>query len=430
LLLRAREAAVTVLLGFFTLSRICAQQGSADPEFAKVPFDQWLAGAGQAQIKWTVRMLPAALSSFQRLLAGIEVTVDGAELARRRGEGELLIFVQLNDETGAAWQDHGSIDLEKVEEGLKASNVVYTETAFVLPGDYLVSIAIFDTATGEYSVRKDKLHVAPLKNDPLPQSWRDLPRVEFRPPVEPPDSWFLPAVTGRLHLPLAAKRPIHIDVLLNLTPSEQMSGSVPTRDRNLSALLPALKTIAQIDTTHVSIDVALLDLSRRRVIFHQEQARELDWEAMKSALEEADPGTIDVKSLADRRHNAGFFVTEVARRIDPVQRTAARVVIVLSSPVAFESGEDLRPIQIKAAPDCRIFYFRFHTGRPRFVYAPPTSSGRHRRPDATIAMGGGPEPPDQLAGTLKPLAPRLFDVERPEDFRKALASMLADIARM
>ena len=350
-----------MLLGVSAVSRILAQRGSADPEFAKVPFEQWLSGAGQAQIKWTARILPATLSSFQRLLAGIEVRVDGAELARRRGEGQLMIFVQLSDETGAAWQDHGTIDLEKVEAGLKSSDVLYTESAFVLPGDYRVAIAIFDTATGEHSVRKDKLHVAPLKNDPLPQAWRDLPPVEFRPAAEPPDSWFLPTLTGRLYLPLEVKRPIRIDVFVNLTPSERVSGSLRARDRNLGALLPALKTISQIDSTNASLNVTLLDLSRRRVIFHQEQVRELDWPAMKTSIEEADPGTIDVKSLADRRHNAEFFVTEVSRRIDPRQSTPpARVVIVLSSPVAFEPGEDLRPIQIAPAPDCRVFYFRFH----------------------------------------------------------------------
>jgi hypothetical protein len=427
-----RRIALVVLLGVSTVSRILAQQGSADPEFAKVPFQQWLTGAGQAQIKWTVRMLPAALSSFQRLQAGIEVRVDGVELARRRGEGQLKIFVQLNDESGAAWQDHGTIDLEKVEEGLKSSDVLYTESAFVLPGDYRVSIAIFDTATREHSVRKDKLHVPALKNDPLPQAWRDLPRVEFRPPVEPPDSWFLPTVTGRLHLPVEAKEPIRIDVVVNLTPSERASGSLRARDRNLGALLPALKTISRIDSVNASLHVALLDLWRRRVIFHQEQAKELDWPAMKDSLEESDPGTIDVKSLADRRHKARFFVTEVSRRIDPSQSTPpARVVIVLSSRVAFEPGEDLRPIQLTPVPDCRVFYFRFHGAHPRLVYVPPGPGGRSRRPDASIPMEAPrPEEPDQLAPTLKPLAPRVYDVYQPEQFRKALATMLAEIARM
>jgi hypothetical protein len=39
-------------------------------------------------------------------------------------------------------------------------------------------------------------------------------------------------------------------------------------------------------------------------------------------------------------------------------------------------------------------------------------------------------PIDQLEPTLKPLAPRLFDVETPEDFRKALAAILTEIAKL
>jgi hypothetical protein len=35
---------------------------------------------------------------------------------------------------------------------------------------------------------------------------------------------------------------------------------------------------------------------------------------------------------------------------------------------------------------------------------------------------------DQLESTLKPLAPRLFDVDTPEQFRKALATVLAEIS--
>ena len=37
---------------------------------------------------------------------------------------------------------------------------------------------------------------------------------------------------------------------------------------------------------------------------------------------------------------------------------------------------------------------------------------------------------DQLEHTLKPVAPRVFDVKSPEDFRKALADILAEISKL
>jgi len=45
-------------------------------------------------------------------------------------------------------------------------------------------------------------------------------------------------------------------------------------------------------------------------------------------------------------------------------------------------------------------------------------------------MGGRSEREgdDSLEGTLKPLAPHLFDLRSPEEFRRALAAMLEEIA--
>jgi hypothetical protein len=37
---------------------------------------------------------------------------------------------------------------------------------------------------------------------------------------------------------------------------------------------------------------------------------------------------------------------------------------------------------------------------------------------------------DQLEPLLKPLEPRLFEVATPEQFRKALAAILAEIAKL
>ena len=142
----------------------------------------------------------------QRLLARVQIQLDGAEGAKRRGEGQLIFYFQLTDAMGRLYQDHTSYDLEKVEAGLRASDLVCTESAFVLPGDYSVAIAIYDTATREHAVKKDKLRVVPLKTDPLPDLWRDLPAAEFVEPSEPPDHWFLPKERAKLHLPVATRR--------------------------------------------------------------------------------------------------------------------------------------------------------------------------------------------------------------------------------
>ena len=431
-ILAARTAAVVLLL-VVGASHGFTQRGSLDPAFTKVPFDQWLQGGDEGQIRWTAHVVHAQLSIHQRLMARVVVQMDGAELAKRRGKGQLVIFVRLNDGEDRPYEDHGVIDLEKLEDGIRNQNVTYVASAFVLPGDYRVAIALFDTATREHSVKQEKLHVPALKNDPLPEAWRDLPPVELIPHADPPDSWYLPTVAGRLNLPAGTRRPVRIAVMVNVTPSEHLTHSQQVPERNLGALLPALKVISQMAPRNGSLSVAVLDLARRRVTFHQEDMTNLDWQALKDSLKEADAGTIDVKSLEDRHRKAEFFEAEISRRIAsaakaPGAESPACVLMVLSNPVEFEWGEKLEPIRIAPELACRVFYFRYHPPMVApAVPVPALARGRRQRP--------GLPPPgiresqiDQLEPTLKPLAPQVFDIETPEQFRKALATTLAGIS--
>ncbi len=378
---------LALLLSVAALSPLPADEGARDPEFEKVPFAEWFSHGPQTPLKWSERVLPVILSVHQRLLARVQIQLDGAEGAKRRGEGELIFYFQLTDASGRVYQDHTTYDLEKVEAGLKAQDVVCTESAFVLPGDYTVSVAIYDTATKEHAVKKDKLHVAPLKIEILPDAWRDLPAVEYIEPSESPDHWFLPKELGSLHLPLTARRPLRVEVLANLTPSELTGPSYGLQDRNLKlSLSGSLKVISQIRTPpNVSMDVSLLDLSRRRTVFHQDHVHELDWEKIKSSLSDATSASIDVKSLADRRHNAAFLVSEVTRRNTPAE-AATRAVIVLSGPMVFDAEQDLQGIELKPSPDTRVFYIRLQiaAGQRQFVPGPGRRRGIGFPPRATM----------------------------------------------
>jgi hypothetical protein len=105
---------------------------------------------------------------------------------------------------------------------------------------------------------------------------------------------------------------------------------------------------------------------------------------------------------------------------------------VLTKSVAFEAGEDLAPISLESLPACRVFYIRYHIPAP---FVPPF---HHQMGDHQMGRGGGrnshmdiPMNPhlrprdvtDQLAATLKPLNPRVFDVQTPEQMMKALAEI-------
>ena len=209
------------------------------------------------------------------------------------------------------------------------------------------------------------------------------------------------------------------------------------QDRILSGLIPMLKILAQASGPDAPVSVEALDLSRRRVTFHQDEVHSFDWAAMRQTLQEKATGAIDLKSLEDRQHNAAFFVQEVAHKIGPPPSHPPPVIIVLSSAVSFVSKEDLHPISVDAPPGSRVFYLRYHAPSERKNPAmmnpyenerPIGGFGRRRGP----LQGPGPVNPqlDQLANTLKPLSPHIFNIDTPEDFRKALATMLEEVARL
>ncbi len=413
------------------LTTALAAEPGRDPEFARVPFDEWVAQGKPGPFKWSFHVSKPQLSVHQRMFASTEVLIDGIELAKRRGQGKFVIFVQIKDANDKIYQDHGDIDLEKVEEAVKSSNITFTDSAFYLPGEYRVEVAIYCAATKEFGVRKTTLHVAaPLGDIALVNSWRDLPPVEIRPVAEPPDSWFLPSIKGRVHFTATPKTPLLIDLVANITPSEHESGSLHIQDRNLSFLIPALKVLAHSEYGRASVNTSLVDLVRQKVTFLQEKVTKLDWLGMRSALASADPGIIDVKTLEKQQQKVRFFLREINKRVG--EKPSSRVLVILSSAVTFGRGEEMEPLHLETPTDCRVYYIRYQAEGARLLYGPQPPMGRRRR--GGPIGGGGPTlispEADQLAPMLKALSPKIFDVKSAADLRKAIGTIMTDISGM
>jgi hypothetical protein len=215
---------------------------------------------------------------------------------------------------------------------------------------------------------------------------------------------------------------VDVNLLVNLTPAERLSASSRVQNRNLGALLPSTRVLSEVEWLNAKFSIDLLDLARRHVAFHQDDMQLLDWPSARGALTEVNPGIIDVKSLADRRFNAEFFLNQVARKVQaPLAEGTARVVIILSASVFFEPGVEMHPIAIAARPGVTVFYIRYQPQPPTHPLLPDVLPPQ--RPF-------GPPVFDQLEPLLKPLAPRLFEVATPREFRRSLAAVLAGIAKL
>jgi hypothetical protein len=416
------------------------QQGLPDSAFGRVPFEQWLRGGGEARIKWSTGILPGRLSTHQRLTVLFSIGVDGTEFVKRTG---MVVFLEIRDHDDRVFRTHRVLRFPELKKPSDLATVNFDQSAFITPGDYQVTAAVYDPDSKEHALKRTRLHVPEIGRDPLPGSARDLPEVEFLVSSDSPDAWYRPEITSRLHLPVESPSPVRIEVVVNESPTE-LATRRRTRvsTRNMSALIPALKVLSQMNIRNGSMNVTLLDLERRKVSFTQEEAAKLDWQRLKGALLDNDPNQIDVHALENHEQNAQFFVSEIRKRLEttesngdvPLGLTAdpTRILIVLSGPMAFPKGQDLRPIEAAPEPGVRVFYIRYYSPtRPDFQGGGP-QDGLHPRfrlpPTPAPVRTAATE--DSLERTLKPLAPRLFNVTTPIEFRAALAAIITEISQL
>jgi hypothetical protein len=405
------------------------QEGVPDPVFQKVPFDEWLKGGEDARIRFTMKVMPARLSVHQRMAVMVGVEVDGSEFVKRPKSGQVVVFLEIRDRDGRVYRTHRPLTFDDSQKTSNLAAIHFEQSTFMTPGEYHVAVAVYDILSKEHSLKRTKLHVPEVAHDPLPGVWRDIPAVEFVPVADPLEHWYLPEITSRLYLPVANEKAVRIEVVVNESPTEtamRRTGRVSTR--NMGNLVPALKVISQMQVQNGSLNVTLLDLERRKVSFSQEEVKTLDWERLKAALVENDPNTIDVHALENHEQNAQFFVSEIRKRLE-IETGATRVLIVLSGPMAFSKGQDLRPIEAAPEPGSRVFYIRYNPPQPPILPGMMGPGGRSTRPPMTIPPRGV-STDDSLARTLKPLAPRVFDVTNPLEFRSALASIVGEISGM
>jgi hypothetical protein len=409
-----------------------------DRAFQRVPFAKWVAEGKASQIKWALEVPPAILSTHQRLLLGAQVRVDGRELERRRGEGDFLILLQVESSDGRVWQNHTAIDLNKIQPGMASQDLTVTERMFVLPGDYTLVAAVCDPKTLQHSLAIRKVHVAPLKAEPLPQAWVGLPELEFIPGLtEPPDVWTLPSIRGRMRLEVPATRPVHLQILVNTTPSGNAAGSLTAMRRNMGLAIPALKLLTGMRIPNGTLDAALLDLTHRKAVCEQKAIVEMDWSCINGFFAASQPGIVDVATLSGGWKMRQFFLDEVEGRLKP-RPGVLQVVLVISGPAFFDNQAPAESGPLPPNPDRLLYYIRYRS-TPVRAFPQGRGGGGFGRGYPGRARPGmrpiGPEAPrmpmpmDDLERSMEPLGARIFDAASPEDFRRILATILEQMGR-
>lgn len=392
---------------------------------SRYPFEQWQKEGERAPLRWTVQIFPAELSPQQRLLATVRIAIDAGNIVKRHGRGDLAVILEVTDSDGRPARTRYFFDLKSLPEDTKLPQLVFMQDMFLLPGEYRVAVGMGSVAMEAHNFTTRKLRVAELRSDPLPDVWAGMPSVEFRHPLGLPDDWYQPYLKGKVQLAARAPEPVHIDVLMNMTPSERMAGSLRVFRRNMNVLVPALKILGGLRLERGSLDVALMDLAKQKT-WEQKNVKTLDWKLFREPLGDNQPGVIDVQTLAAKAEMRQFFRDEVMKRaVTADVAEPLRVTIVLSAPVFLEHQQKLEPVVIEKDRSRRVFYLQCRAlGRPHIEPSDGGGNFGGARPPAASM------PDDDLERALRPFNARTWEAYTPERTRKALGEMLALISQM
>lgn len=423
----------------FAAGPLLAQDATSREVPPEIPFAEWITEAKRADLPWSINVSSPRLSILQRLTVEFRVKVPAKALYLLGPTYQLFLDIRLKPAGADAWLEEHQIAGTRLLERMPRENYLeFSMHALVLPGNYTVGFILFDGVSGMRSVATRTLNVRPRSSDPLPEITRNLPPVEFFQRGVDQERESLPETKSRLWLPVVTRRPVHIELLVNFAAPEPtagpptLSGPMVSAERNaktlraqhqrgVSRMLGVLKVFSQMEIPNGSLHITALDIVRRNVFFEQDAGGELDWPRLQAALGKLNPLSIPVQALEGRRQNAAFFREVLQHRFPPPAPMAShggnggsdaapsspeplRVFIVISSPVVFARGADLAPAVFPRGADYRVYHLQYRLGGG-YIW-------------------------DDLPRVLRELGPQRFELQTAEDFRRAIARLLADLRQL
>jgi hypothetical protein len=203
-----------------------------------------------------------------------------------------------------------------------------------------------------------------------------------------------------------------------------------------------MKVLAAIHPADGSIGLSVIDLNRRLLSYRQQDLHPSDrawsdWYRLRPALNEFSGATVDTPTLAGQRKMLDYFAAEATRCLGPLEADdVTHVLIVLSAPVFFTRQEKPAPPDLPPDPRHRVFYISYSpTAIVTMHGSVPAGRSGLATSDTGPETGATIHRPlyiftDDLEHLLKPMGARVFRVSKPEEFRKALAAILDEIARI
>lgn len=360
----------------------CNPPGNIDEvpfEASAVPLEEWLKQPKASQIPMEMRLSPPELRMDQQTAVSYRASVNLRNPKAGALERKVVFFIGVDSATGERLTET-SVHAVDVPTNVQGDfDLAVLGCIYFRPGSYSIWIAAYDEISGKHSLRREKVRVSEIKNDPLPLLESRFPPARF-PDLTPDEMDLNGVLPSPFFLPVSNKRPLSVDII-SLSPSQNGIGP-----------------LTQMALKDSSISVATLDLQTQEVVYDSRATGTYDFtEMLQAAKRHGQDPSIDLSVLLTRDDRVGYLRKVLAERIKSSNGKAS-VTIVLSSPIDFKRGADTSPIPLDANCDCRLFYLQML----------PRSS-------------------DDLEKVLAVPQSRRFAVHSALDFRKALASIVRDL---
>jgi hypothetical protein len=350
----------TAVVAILQASPLPARDSVLPP--SSVPVTEWLAGPDRQDFPWSVQILGPSLTLQQHNLVQIVAALRGRDLLRGVSIRDLHFVTKIADDQGN-WLEGQSYSHFVTPADFSPGDTLRSfSNLYLRPGSYTVAMIAYDSLHHSGNVWRSKLSVDPV-NDLLPALGRAFPAVEFLPevslsPLLKDVTWSLTSQLalaslmvdplalghGTADLPIANKRPVRIDVIVNLSDGME----VLTRQQEASWwykydegwMLQVGNLLSQLAPQEGCVRFSAIDILRHDVVVDRVDSQNVDWDNISKKIAATELDKIDIKTLT-QKETALWFKQFVERVTEDAYSCALRdavpehVVVVVSRAMPF-----------------------------------------------------------------------------------------------
>jgi hypothetical protein len=150
--------------------------------------------------------------------------------------------------------------------------------------------------------------------------------------------------------------PLRVKILLNLSPGKPEASIVKPEDAKvLFSMLSSITGQPEI----ARFTLVAFNLREQKILYRQENADQVDFDALGKAIHSPTAGTIDYSLLRDPRSETRFATRLLTDQLG-AQPDPPDAIIIVGPVVSLDRDVPLAPLRMKGAAMCPVFYLNYN----------------------------------------------------------------------